>query len=356
MASEYGGSAESLLSRYRNALVLAGVLAAQFLLLAVQVRRPQDAAHPESGSVRLIRVWAVSLVSPLGHVLSATNHWARDLWSGYLDLRHVHDDNRALHEEIDRMKIEQARLRQEAADAGRLQALLEFRQRYVDRTVAAQVIGSSGSEQSRILYLDKGERAGIKRDMAVITPDGVVGKVIDVTPFTAQVLMITDQSSGVGAVIGTSRLHGIVRGSPNGEVIMHYVMKAEDVRKGEPILTSGGDRVFPKGLPIGQISDVIPGSDIFFDIHVRPAARLDRLDEVLVVTKIGETDGGDTEGSVSRASDVLAQRLPTVEPKADPTTTSGIGAAPAGGIANTPSANDRDESATSPKPGKEVTR
>src|SRR5215467_3512947 len=161
------------------------------------------------------------------------------------------------------MRVEQVRLNEDAAQAHRLQTLLAFKEQFISKTVAAQVIGSSGSDLSRIVYIDKGEDRGIKRDMGVITADGVVGKVLLVYPSESQVLLISDQSSGVGAVLEKSRLQGVLRGTTNGEVTLERVMSDEQVQPGETVLTSGGDQIFPKGLPIGSVTKVAPGRDLF---------------------------------------------------------------------------------------------
>ena len=138
------------------------------------------------------------------------------------------------------MRLEQVRLSEDAAQAHRLQNLLAFKEQFVSKTVAAQVIGSSGSDMSRVVYIDKGENAGIRRDMAVITAQGIVGKVLMVYPTVSQVLLINDQSSGVGAILEKSRLQGVLRGAPNGEVMLERVMGDEQVAAGDVVLTSGG--------------------------------------------------------------------------------------------------------------------
>src|SRR5206468_12384382 len=110
---------------------------------------------------------------------------------------------------------------------------------YISKTTAAQVIGSSGSEQSRSIYIDKGSNQGLDKDMPVITADGVIGGVLKAHPSVSQVLLISDQSSGVGAILEQSRLEGIFRGTPAGEVILEKVMSDEPVQPGEKVLTSG---------------------------------------------------------------------------------------------------------------------
>jgi len=309
---------ENFLARYRNASVLVVVLLAQVIALATQVKRSPDPRHPEAGSVRLIRLWAVSAITPLEKALVNTSGWMQAGWANYAYLRGVREQNRALRAELDRMRLAQVRLSEDAAQARRLQALLDFKQQFVSQTVAAQVIGSSGSEQSRLLYLDKGTGNGIALDMPVITPEGIVGKVIRVFPSASQVLEITDPSSGVGVILEKSRLLGILKGTPGGQTEVQYVMADEKVDAGERVLTSGGDSVFPKGLPVGIVQRAVfdRERDPFLKIQVKPATDLGRLEEVLVITRVAERQPEAPElPTRMRAADILAQRLPGVKNK-----------------------------------------
>jgi len=198
--------------------------------------------------------------------------------------------------------------------------------------MAAQVIGSSGSELSRAVYIDKGERDGMKPDMAVITADGIVGKVLRVYGSTSLVLLINDQTSGVGALLDKTRLQGILRGTPAGEVVLEKVMSDETVPVGEMVLTSGGDGIFPKGLLVGRVTKAAPGSDLFLNIRVRPAADLSKLEEVLVVMKIDERQAEPDQTGATRAVDILAERLPGVPAKPPDAVKAGVaGTTPATG-------------------------
>jgi rod shape-determining protein MreC len=296
-----------VLGRYRNLIVLVGVLFAQVLGLAVQVKRTSD-----SESARLIRVWAVGAVTPFEKALVWAQTSSGNLWHNYFYLRGVRAENRSLRAQIEQMRLEQVRMSQDADQARRLQALLGFKEQFISQTMAAQVIGGSGSESSRSVFIDKGHNDGINPDMAVITADGVVGKVWRVYGSTSEVLLIDDQTSGAGVILDKTRLQGILRGTPSGEVVIEKVMSDENVPPGERVLTSGGDRVFPKGLLVGWVTKATPGSELFLNIRVRPAADLSRLEEVLVVTKIDERQAEPDQTGVARAVDILAQRLPGV--------------------------------------------
>ena len=307
---------ESIVSRFRNTfnlIVLAAVLVGQIIGLAVQVKRPND------GGTRLIRVWAIGIVTPITRTVVHTEDWFSNSWHTYVWLRGVRQENEQLKDEIAQMKMQQIRLVEDASQAQRLQLLLGFKEPYIEKTVPAQVISTTGSEFSRAIYIDKGSKDGIGQDMAVITPQGIVGKVLRVMPTTSLVLLINDPTSGAGVILQKSRLQGILKGSVNGATMLNNVMSDEKVEPGDSIITSGGDRIFPKGLPVGTVATVAPGQDLFYNIRVRPAANLNRLEEVLVLTKIDQR-APDTvatsDDETRRAIDILAQRLPTVQPPA----------------------------------------
>src|SRR5258708_20815010 len=167
---------------YRNLIVLVGVLFAQVLGLAVQVKRTTD-----SEPTRLIRIWAVGAVAPLEKVLVWVQTSTGNVWHNYFYLRGVPAENRNLKQQIEQMRLEHVRMSQDADQARRLQALLAFKEQFISQTMAAQVIGSSRRDQSRSVYIDKGEHDGLKPDMAVITADGIVGKVLLGYPSTSLV-------------------------------------------------------------------------------------------------------------------------------------------------------------------------
>jgi rod shape-determining protein MreC len=334
-----------VLGRYRNLIVLVGVLFAQVLGLAVQVKRTTD-----SEPTRLIRIWAVGTVTPLEKALVWVQTSSSKVWHNYFYLRGVRAENRGLKAQIERMSLEQVRMSQDADQARRLQALLAFKEQFISRTMAAQVIGSSGSELSRSVYIDKGESDGIKPDMAVITADGIVGKVLRVYGSTSLVLLIDDQTSGVGALLDKTRLQGILRGTPAGEVVLEKVMSDETVPAGEMVLTSGGDGIFPKGLLVGRVTKVAPGSELFLNIRVRPAANLSKLEEVLVVTKIDEKQAEPDQTGAARAIDILAERLPSVPSKPENGVKADVpGAAAPGTVAPTTTGSDVKPKAVPPE-------
>ncbi|HTZ95946.1 MAG TPA: rod shape-determining protein MreC [Terriglobales bacterium] len=301
---------ETFIGRYRNVSILAALLFGQVLGLAMQVQRPT-----ENRPTRLIRIWAVSAVTPFEKGIVGLQNGVAGLWHNYFYLRGVRQENRDLRKKIQDLEIERVRLNEDAEQARRLQVLLGFKEQFISKTIAAQVIGSSGSEQSRSVYIDKGSRDGLKPDMPVMTGDGIVGKVLRVFKSTSQVLLINDQTSGVGAILEKSRLQGVLRGTPAGEIVLEKVMTDEPVQPGEHVVTSGGDQIFPKGLPVGTVTRVSPGAELFLNIRVKPAADMNRLEEVLVITQEEDREPQVADTEHLRASDILAARLPSVPDK-----------------------------------------
>ena len=177
--------------------------------------------------------------------------------------------------------------------------------------------------------------------MAVITPDGIVGKVKEVLGPSSQVLLINDHDSGAGVILEHSRLQGIVKGTPLGELQINDIMSDEKVDTGEHVITSGGDRIYPKGFSVGTVIAATPDrdNDPFLAIKIKPAADLNRLEEVLVITETSDNSRSASSGpEPMRAADILSQRLPSV-PKVDPNapkTTGGQTAAPGAKPSPTP--------------------
>ena len=318
---------ETFLERYKNIMVLSAVLLAQFLGLAVQVRTPAARGSDGKG-VRLLRYWVVAMMSPPEKVMSHTGTGVRGFWGNYIDLRHTRAENDALRAQVEQLRLEQAALLEDAKQGQRLQGLLDFRQKYIYKTVPAQVIGTGGSDQSRILTIDKGSKEGLVRDQPVITPDGIVGKLVEVFPHTSQVLAINDQTSGAGVLLEKTRLRGVLRGNAYGQPQIINVLPDDRVKPGERVVTSGGDQIFPRGLAVGTVVKVVsdPDREPYVDIVLKPAANLQHLDEVLVVTETSDQlppaaqrdlakseAAGAEEVEMQRASDVLAEKLPGLE-------------------------------------------
>jgi rod shape-determining protein MreC len=269
-------------SRHKSLVLLAVTVLAQILLLAVQIRSDSQG--------RLIRVWTVGAISPFERAGSYGIGGVRGTWGHYFALQNTSRENGQLRHENDRLKLENIQLQSRVAEAARLEALLNFRQSHQQvPMLGARVIGSSADSASRTIYIDRGERDGVQKNMGVITPDGIVGKVIETFASTSQVLLLTDKDSGVGAMIAETRIQSPVGGTGEPRLDMKYVANDDKVDLGQLVVTSGMDRIFPRDLPVGTIADVRSGNP-FKVIRVQPAANLERLEEVIVLTTLQPLD------------------------------------------------------------------
>ena len=316
---------DNFFTRYRNEVVLVAILFVQVIALATQVRVPDRSSQQSStqgNGTRLIRVWASGITAPFQRMAVASGGGIRGIWTNYVDLRKTREDNERLQKEVNELRLQQARMEQDASQGKRLQALLDFKEQYIGKTLAAQVIGTSGTDLSQVIYIDRGTSNGIEPGMAVITPDGIVGKVSRADKRTSQVLLITDPNSGAGVIIERLRTNGILKGTIRGYPEVLNVMADEEIKPGDKIITTGGDRVFPKGLPVGVVEKVEKDKDRdpFLAIRVKPAVNLGKLEEVLVITQLAERDQSastETTSGPMRAADILAQRLPSAKKKTD---------------------------------------
>ena len=265
---------DSLLNRYRNVTVLVLAIMAQLVLLAYQVKTGND--------VRLIRVWAVTAVMPLARALEGVRSGVTTFAGSYLTLRDTRQQNREMQAELGRLKMENQYLRNELSTADRARALSVFQARSQSRTLAARVIGAGSGAGAKVVFVDRGSLAGVEKGMAVVTPDGIVGKVIAAFPSASEVSLITDSSFAAGVISQKNRVHGILRGQGYGVCRIDNVQSEEKVEIGELFYTSGDDRVFPKGMPAGQVKIVRPGVP-FQEIILEPSGVQNGIEEVLIV-------------------------------------------------------------------------
>jgi rod shape-determining protein MreC len=224
----------------------------------------------------------------------------RTSWSDYVALHEVRGENERLRQELAQLEV---RLQQERAQAQRsrtLEQLLELRTQTEAATKAAAVIAGGASPDFRTITIDKGQRDGIRQDMAVIAPAGVVGRVIAPTPRAAKVQLLIDRNAAAGALVERSRAQGVVEGT-GGELRMNYVSATADIQVGDVVVTSGIDGIYPKGFVVGQIESIERSAGAFGAIVLRPAVDFSSLEGVLVV--LGSPKAGDTDTPVGVVRD-----------------------------------------------------
>lgn len=261
----------------RLALLVGGVLLAQFLLMSLHARA-------RSLGQSLPRTAVLTLLQPVQKATDAVVTALIAVWTGYVDLRGVHAANQRLREENDRLRSALVEREREALDGRRLREMLALKQSSPAPTVVANVIGGDGTPWFRQITLDKGTLDGVLINAPVVTPQGLVGRVVAVGPTASVVQTIVDGQAGLGATLAASRVNGELRGQNQPLCRLDNVSGLTEVGEGEMVLTSGLDGVYPKGLIIGTVESVerAAGAGVH-RILVRPAAPLERLEEVAVL-------------------------------------------------------------------------
>jgi rod shape-determining protein MreC len=208
---------------------------------------------------------------------------AGGLWGSYFDLVETQHENVLLHEKIDALQSDLVRLTELELANQRLRELLQFRSRLEGEVLGARVIAWDPTPWVGTFTIDRGERDGVRRGMAVLSPQGVVGQVSQASRAASRVLLLTDHNSGIDAFVQRTRARGIVQGANEEGCEMKYLRRDEDVVPGDRVLTSGLDGIFPKGILIGEVVDVSRRNRGLLQVAVvRPSADLDRVEEVLV--------------------------------------------------------------------------
>jgi rod shape-determining protein MreC len=266
---------DEFFGRYRNLSVLLAVVFAQIILLGYQVRT-------DRGS-RLLREWTVRSITPVTKSVRGLTQWAGSAWENYFWLVGTKQDNETLRRQLADLKLQNTGLRSSLARFKREEKLVDYQDDLPSKTTLAQVIGKGANSNSREIFISRGTDSGVTAGMPVITPDGIVGKVQASYPGAALVMLISDPEAGVGVLLERSRAAGILKGTGHVQCRIDYVSHEVDVKVGEVVYTSGDDRVFPKGLRIGEVVKLDRGTD-FQEIYLKPFAQLDRLEEVLVIT------------------------------------------------------------------------
>ena len=267
---------ESFLTRYRNITVLLLIIFAQLVLLAVQVKNAQN--------VRVIRVWTVTAITPVARVIENVRSTTVGLVTNYFALHNADAENRRLRQQIGQLKIENIFLKDQLNTADRAKALQVFQAKTPSKMVAATVIGTGASTGSKVVLVDAGSAAGVERGMAVVTPDGIVGKVIAAYPNASEVLLVTDPEFAAGVVSQKGGVRGTLKGQGTPSCKLDYVALEDKIDVGEVLYTSGDDRIFPRGFPAGIVK-VVRNGQPFKEILVEPTGLQRGLDDVLIVVQ-----------------------------------------------------------------------
>lgn len=239
----------------------------------------------------LIRGFTSVAVSPIQRSILATHAAGQEIVSDYISLVGVGRENKALREEVLALNAELNRLKEEEGLSKRLKQALDYKEIAPFETTVASIIGFNFGEGTRVLTINKGVIDGIRKDLAVITPSGVLGRVVSAERHTSLVLLATDPRSNIDVLSQRSRIKAIAEGDGKNTITLKYVRLVDDVGIGDKVITSGISGVFPKGIALGEVTRIEKGRDNFFKhVEVRPSVDLNSLEEVLIVTASGDED------------------------------------------------------------------
>ena len=268
----------------RNRIIIVSMILVLFSLhLALT-----DTRVAERGSV-LKRFFSIT-TNPVQNTITDAYRAVAGVVNNYVDLIGVQRENESYRDALVKLQEENYRLKEELNLSGRLKRLLDYKESVGFETTSAAVLAYNLSRWTKTAVINKGAGDGVSKDMAVITPEGVVGRVIRVTPGSATVLLNIDPRSNIESIVMRTRVRGIVEGNGSGTLLLKYVRELDDVKAGDLVITSGFSGLFPKGLIIGEVTEISKGKDNFFNhITVTPRVEYKRLEDVLVVKKTGFT-------------------------------------------------------------------
>ena len=308
---------DNVISRYRNITALVLVLGAQFFLLAYQVK-----SHEE---LTPIRVWAMTGFMPVARLLDFTRNNTIGLVERYAGLVSAQSENGRLKSQLDTFKLENQFLKNELATADRARALAMFQATSPHRLLAARVVGTSTAPGSQVMFLDRGSRDGVRKGMAVITPDGIAGRVMAAQPTGSQVMLVTDTNFAAGVISEKGRIRGVVKGQGHASVLVDYVQNEDKLEPGETFYTSGDDWIFPKGLTVGQVKVSRRGRGLFKEIFVEPSGLQKGLESVLVMLEGLHQAVPPVFPAVSDPTEPVSQMMPPAGAGESGNTTAGGG-------------------------------
>ena len=236
--------------------------------------------YPDSGPGRI----AISLTAPFQEVVTHSIRLVKGIWSHYFFLVSVAKENENLKKSLRHISEKNKQLHEIELSNSRLRKLLNFKKTMTEQILAAEVIGRDPSPWFKAIVIDKGKSDGLEKGLPVVIPEGIAGQIVNVSHHYSKVLLLIDQNSAVDALVHRTRARGVVKGMSDGQCIFKYALRKHDIRVGDALVASGLDGVFPKGLPIGQVSEVIKHkSGIFQEVTVTPYVDFEKLEEVLVL-------------------------------------------------------------------------
>lgn len=266
--------------KYGLIVLAGGGILAALIFYSLNIPRQREANAIERG--------VMTVFAPVLKPVARVSGFLEDAWDGYINLVDTRRENLSLRDEIRTLNGRVMAGNEALLENQRLRRLLEMKHAVRMPTLPASIIGEDLTSWFRTMIIDRGSDSGLREGMAVLGADGIAGQIVKVAPTTARVLLLTDHASGISATIQRSRARGVVKGKGEGLCSLEFTTREEDVKVGDMVVSSGIGGVFPKGLPVGEVTMVKRGEyGIFQTVSIRPSVNIAHLEEVLVVLRGG---------------------------------------------------------------------
>jgi rod shape-determining protein MreC len=271
---------------YKKTLTIVGLivlLAASIMVLSLPAR-PTDAIRHTDGI-------AMAVLGPFQKALTGSIRFVQGIWSHYFYLAATAKENEKLRKALSHAIEEQNQFQEAALSNERLRRLLELKTSLPYQMVAAEVIGKDPSPWFKTLIIDRGSKEGVGVSMPVVIPEGIVGQVVESSDGYAKVLLLVDQNSAVDAIVQRTRARGIIKGGLTGTCSFEYVLRKDEIGVGDVVISSGVDGVFPKGLRLGEVSEIVRrNAGTFQEVTITPFVDFEKIEEVFIVVNYSRKD------------------------------------------------------------------
>jgi rod shape-determining protein MreC len=262
----------------KKMVIIVGAIA--LIVVNIIILSVNSSRYSSYGSGRI----AIFFIAPFQKTITQSVQFLKNIWSHYFYLVSIAKENDNLKKAINHAIDKNNKYREVEISNFRLRNLLNFRKTIANQVLVAEVVGQDPSPWFKTIIIDKGKSDGVEKGLPVVVSEGIAGQVIDISCNYSKVLLIIDQNSAVDALVQRTRDRGLIKGQSDGRCLLKYVLRKHDIKVGDTVISSGLDGVFPKGLRIGDVTEIIKyNSGIFQEVIVTPYIDFEKLEEVLLV-------------------------------------------------------------------------